>query len=52
MKTEKRLQRIEQEMKREAISMSDTSTGMLDAFSRRAEKTGEAYMTLSVGNRS
>ncbi|KAJ9111365.1 hypothetical protein QFC19_001133 [Naganishia cerealis] len=52
MKTEKRLQKIEEERKRMAMAMSDTPSGMIDAFTRRQEKTGEAYMTLSVGNRS
>lgn len=35
-----------------AGASSDTPSGMLQAFSRRQEKTGEAFMTLSVGNRS
>lgn len=52
MKTEKRLQKIEEERKRMSMAMSDTPSGMIDAFNRRQEKTGEAFMTLSVGNRS
>ncbi|KAJ9095700.1 hypothetical protein QFC21_005572 [Naganishia friedmannii] len=52
MKTEKRLQKIDEERKRMAMAMSDTPSGMIDAFNRRQEKTGEAFMTLSVGNRS
>jgi U4/U6.U5 tri-snRNP-associated protein 1 len=52
MKTELRLRRIEEERKAMAMGASDTPSGMLQAFSRRQEATGEAYMTLSVGNRS
>lgn len=29
----------------------DTASGMIQAFARRQEATGEAYMTLSLGNR-
>lgn len=50
-KTELRLRRVEEERKREAMVAGDTPSGMLQAFARRQEATGEAYMTLSVGNR-
>lgn len=52
MKTELRMRRIEEERKRNAISMGDTASGMVDAFARRQAATGEAYMTLSVGNKA
>lgn len=51
-KTELRLRRIEEERRTAAAVNSDTSSKMLQAFAKRQEQTGEAYMTLSVGNRS
>jgi U4/U6.U5 tri-snRNP-associated protein 1 len=51
MKTELRLRRIEEERKSLTMGTGDTPSGMLHAFSRRQEATGEAYMTLSVGAR-
>ncbi|KAI9633988.1 SART-1 protein [Dioszegia hungarica] len=51
MKTEKRLKKIAEERKQEQMLASDTPTGMTDAFSRRQQKTGEAHMVLSVGNK-
>ncbi|WWC64651.1 uncharacterized protein I303_107262 [Kwoniella dejecticola CBS 10117] len=51
MKTEKRLKKIAEERKQLTSSATDTPLGMTDAFSRRQQKTGEAHMVLSVGNR-
>lgn len=51
MKTEKRLKKIAEERKQAQMIASDTPTGMTDAFSRRQQKTGEAHMILSVGNK-
>ncbi|KAN0064087.1 hypothetical protein ACQY0O_003251 [Thecaphora frezii] len=50
-KQEKRLKRIEDEKKRERMAAGDTPTGMLEAFQKRAERTGQAHMVLSVGSR-
>lgn len=51
MKTEKRLKKIEEERKAKAMLAGDTPLGMGAAFQRRQEKTGQAHMVLSVGNR-
>ncbi|WWC71951.1 uncharacterized protein I206_105910 [Kwoniella pini CBS 10737] len=51
MKTEKRLKKIAEERKQLTSSATDTPLGMTDAFSRRQQKTGEAHMVLSVGNK-
>lgn len=51
MKTEKRLKRIEEERKAKAMLAGDTPLGMGAAFQKRQEKTGQAHMVLSVGNR-
>lgn len=51
MKTEKRLRKMEEERKAQSMSASDTPLGMTNAFSRRQQKTGEAHMVLSVGNK-
>jgi U4/U6.U5 tri-snRNP-associated protein 1 len=51
MKTEKRLRKITEEQKELKMSSTDTPLGMSNAFSRRQEKTGEAHMVLSVGNK-
>lgn len=51
MKTEKKLRKIEEEKKAQAMLAGDTPLGMADAFSRRAKKTGEAHMVLSAGNK-
>lgn len=50
-KTEKRLKKIAEEKKREAMISGDTPTSMNDAFHKRQEKAGQAHMVLSVGNR-
>ncbi|KAL1412710.1 hypothetical protein Q8F55_000457 [Vanrija albida] len=51
MKTEKRLRKMDEERKAQSMSASDTPLGMTNAFSRRQQKTGEAHMVLSVGNK-
>lgn len=52
MKTEKRLKKIAEESKQLKMSAGDTPTGMNHAFQRRQQKTGEAHMVLSVGNKA
>lgn len=51
LKTEKRLKRIADEKKKEAMNSGDTPTNMNQAFQARQEKAGQAHMVLSVGNR-
>ena len=51
MKTEKRLQRIKEEKKKEAMVSGDTPLSMNKAFQIRQEKAGQAHFVLSVGNR-
>lgn len=51
MKTEKRLQKIKEEQKKEAMISGDTPLSMNKAFQIRQEKAGQAHFVLSVGNR-
>jgi U4/U6.U5 tri-snRNP-associated protein 1 len=51
MKTEKRLKKIAEEKKQEAMASGDTPLGMNEAFQIRQERTGQAHFVLSVGNR-
>ncbi len=51
MKTEKRLKKIAEEKKQEAMASGDTPLSMNKAFQIRQEKTGQAHFVLSVGNR-
>jgi len=51
MKTEKRLKKIAEEKKKEAMASGDTPLSMNKAFQQRQEKTGQAHFVLSVGNR-
>jgi len=51
MKTEKRLKKIADEKKKEAMASGDTPLSMSRAFQIRQEKTGQAHFVLSVGNR-
>ncbi len=51
MKTEKRLKKIAEERKKEAMASGDTPLSMNKAFQIRQEKTGQAHFVLSVGNR-
>jgi U4/U6.U5 tri-snRNP-associated protein 1 len=50
-KTEKRLKRIADEKKKEAMDSGDTPSNMNKSFQARQEKAGQAHMVLSVGNR-
>ena len=50
-KTEKRLKKIAEERKKEAMASGDTPLSMNQAFQIRQEKTGQAHFVLSVGNR-
>ncbi|KAF8507921.1 SART-1 family-domain-containing protein [Gautieria morchelliformis] len=50
-KTEKRLKKIAEEKKKEAMASGDTPLSMNKAFQFRQEKAGQAHMVLSVGNR-
>ncbi|GJJ08173.1 hypothetical protein Clacol_002381 [Clathrus columnatus] len=50
-KTEKRLKKIAEEKKKEAMASGDTPLSMNKAFQIRQEKAGQAHMVLSVGNR-
>lgn len=51
MKTEKRLKKIAEEKKQEAMASGDTPLSMNRAFQIHQEKTGQAHFVLSVGNR-
>lgn len=51
MKTEKRLKKIAEERKQEAMASGDTPLSMNQAFQIRQEKAGQAHFVLSVGNR-
>lgn len=51
MKTEKKLKRIAEEKKQEAMASGDTPLSMQQAFQIRQEKAGQAHFVLSVGNR-
>ncbi|PVG04430.1 SART-1 protein [Serendipita vermifera] len=50
-KTEKRLKKIAEEKKMQAMVSGETPLGMASAFQARQEKLGQAHMVLSVGNR-
>lgn len=51
MKTEKRLKKIAEERKKEAMASGDTPLSMNQAFQIRQQKAGQAHFVLSVGNR-
>lgn len=51
MKTEKRLKKIAEEKKKEAMASGDTPLSMNAAFMQRQEKAGQAHFVLSVGNK-
>jgi len=51
MKTEKRLKKIAEEKKQQAMASGDTPLSMNQAFQIRQEKAGQAHFVLSVGNR-
>ncbi|EMD31320.1 hypothetical protein CERSUDRAFT_119882 [Gelatoporia subvermispora B] len=50
-KTEKRLKKIAEERKQEAMASGDTPLSMNQAFQIRQQKAGQAHFVLSVGNR-
>jgi U4/U6.U5 tri-snRNP-associated protein 1 len=50
-KLEKRMKKIAEEKKRQAMISGDTPLSMNRAFQTRQEKAGQAHMVLSVGNR-
>ncbi|KAL6307460.1 SART-1 protein [Sparassis latifolia] len=50
-KTEKRLKKIAEEKKKEAMASGDTPLSMNQAFQIRQERAGQAHFVLSVGNR-
>ncbi|KAJ3150869.1 hypothetical protein HDU89_002866 [Geranomyces variabilis] len=52
MKTERRLRKIEDELKMEKMSSNDTPLGTAGALSERTRATGAAHVVLQVGNRS
>ena len=51
LKTEKRLKKIAEEKKKEAMASGDTPLSMNRAFQMRQEKIGQAHFVLSVGSR-
>ncbi|KII90021.1 hypothetical protein PLICRDRAFT_107617 [Plicaturopsis crispa FD-325 SS-3] len=51
MKTEKRLKKIAEEKKQEAMASGDTPLSMNRAFQIRQEKAGQAHFVLSVGTK-
>lgn len=50
-KTEKRLKKIADEQKQQAMASGDTPLSTATAFAARAERMGSATMILSVGNK-
>ncbi|KAI9302411.1 SART-1 protein [Cunninghamella echinulata] len=50
-KTEKRLQKMEEERKLNMMSSTDTPLNLAGALLERQQKTGNAHVVLSVGNR-
>lgn len=50
-KQEKRLRKIEEELKRKAAASNDTPSHLASSFNRHMEVAGTAHVVLSVGNR-
>ncbi|KAI9019988.1 SART-1 protein [Phycomyces nitens] len=50
-KTEKRLQKIEEELKLNMMSSTDTPLNLASALLERQQRSGAAHVVLSVGNR-
>ncbi|KAI8098742.1 SART-1 protein [Halteromyces radiatus] len=50
-KTEKRMQKLEEERKLNMMSSTDTPLNLAGALLERQQKTGNAHVVLSVGNR-
>ncbi|KAI8377715.1 SART-1 protein [Radiomyces spectabilis] len=51
LKTEKRMQKIEEELKLNMMSSTDTPLNLAGALLERQQRTGSAHVVLSVGNR-
>eukprot|EP00842_Homolaphlyctis_polyrhiza_P003733 jgi/Hompol1/4360/HPOL_003594-RA len=51
MKTEKRLKKLQDELKLKHMNSLDTPLGSAAALQQKTQSTGQAYVTLSVGNR-
>jgi U4/U6.U5 tri-snRNP-associated protein 1 len=51
MKTEKKLKKMEEEVKVQQMLSSETSLGTMSALSERAKAAQSAHVILSVGNR-
>ncbi|KAJ3174634.1 hypothetical protein HDU87_007006 [Geranomyces variabilis] len=52
MKTERRLRKIEDELKMEKMSSNDTPLGTASALSERTRASGAAHVVLQINNRS
>ena len=50
-KTEKRMQKIEEERRLNMMSSTDTPHNLAHALLERQQRTGNAHVVLSVGNR-
>jgi U4/U6.U5 tri-snRNP-associated protein 1 len=51
MKTEKRMQKLEEKKKAEGMASNDTPLGLVSSFTRQQREQGTAHVTLTVGNR-
>ncbi|OAJ41714.1 hypothetical protein BDEG_25270 [Batrachochytrium dendrobatidis JEL423] len=52
LKTEKRLTKLQEELKMKQMSSIDTPLGFSSALQEKTRRTGQAHVTLSVGNHS
>ncbi|KAH6576641.1 hypothetical protein BASA60_004434 [Batrachochytrium salamandrivorans] len=52
LKTEKRLKKLQEELKMKQMSSIDTPLGLSSALQEKTRRTGQAHVTLSVGNHS
>ena len=50
LKTEKRLKKLQEELKMKQMSSIDTPLGFSSALQEKTRRTGQAHVTLSVGN--
>jgi U4/U6.U5 tri-snRNP-associated protein 1 len=51
LKTEKRMQKVEEERKLNMMSSTDTPLNLAGALLERQQRTGNAHVVLSVGRR-
>ncbi|OUM58068.1 hypothetical protein PIROE2DRAFT_21404 [Piromyces sp. E2] len=51
LKTEKRLKKLEEELKLKQMSSTDTPLGTVSALQERTKAMGSAHLVLSIGNR-